>query len=327
MEIKKYLISSALSLSLSLALALGVAGVGQARELKISTPTPPPHIMTKAAHHLADAYAAQGGKDEIKVFPVNKLGNVATVLSLLQSGAVEFAIVPVGDLANRDPSFLGWFLPYQFETLKEAGDAARSAPAREMLARLDAQGIKGLGYVFPGQRHLLSTKPITTSKDIAGVKVRAFPSDIFNAWWHELGAAPTALPLPEIMPSLVTGVIDAVDVDIDIVIGLQMHKQAPYLILTNHMSFPGAILVSQKWWKTLDEDEQNKFSKIAEETQDWAIAQQVAGEVKILEKLAAGGAKITKLDGPEFRAAGEVVKKAFLDRDPLIRSFYETNQK
>jgi TRAP-type transport system periplasmic protein len=54
------------------------------------------------------------------------------------------------------------------------------------------------------------------------------------------------------MPSLVTGVIDAVDVDIDIVSGLQMHKQAPYLALTNHMAFPGALLVSTRWWNDLD---------------------------------------------------------------------------
>ncbi|WP_417711764.1 TRAP transporter substrate-binding protein [Roseibium aggregatum] len=310
----------------TLALCLGLSVTADARELKFSTPTPEPHIMTKSAHHLADAFAQQETGDTIKVFPVNKLGNVPTVLSLLQSGAIEFAIVPVGDLANRDPAFLAWFLPYQFETLEEAGKAANSEPAREMLARLDAQGIKGLGYVFPGQRHLLSTQPVTSVAQISGLKVRAFPNDIFNSWWRELGAAPTALPLPEIMPSLVTGVIDAVDVDIDIVAGLQMHKQAQHLVLTNHMAFPAAILVSARWWNSLSAEERSRVEGMVVETQNWAIATQTEGEAAALDRLVADGAKIDKIDDPALRAAGETVRNVFLDRDPLIRRFYEANQ-
>lgn len=313
--------------TLALLLAGSLATTGLARELKLSTPTPEPHIMTKAGRHIADAFTSAGSKNTIAVYPANKLGDVPTVLSLLQSGAIEFAIVPVGDLANRDPSFLAWFLPYQFETLEDAGRAARSAPAQEMLARLESQGIKGLGYVFPGQRHLLSTRAFSSVGDMSGVKVRAFPNDIFNAWWRGLGLAPTALPLPEIMPSLVTGVIDAVDVDIDIVVGLQMHKQASHLILTNHMAFPAAILASQRWWSTLSSEEQARVQSLVSDTQDWAVATQIAGEAQMLEKLKADGADITQLDDPAMKQVGEQVREAFLDRDPLIRSFFEANRK
>jgi TRAP-type C4-dicarboxylate transport system substrate-binding protein len=312
---------------LALLLCGWLATTAPARELKLSTPTPEPHIMTKAARHLAEGFSAGGSKDTIAVFPANKLGDVPTVLSLLQSGAIQFAIVPVGDLANRDPSFLAWFLPYQFETLKDAGRAARSEPAQEMFARLQSQGIKGLGYVFPGQRHLLSKRAFASVAEMSGVKVRAFPNDIFNAWWRGLGVAPTALPLPEIMPSLVTGVIDAVDVDIDIVSGLQMHKQAPHLILTNHMAFPAAILASQRWWDSLSKEEQTRISALVFETQDWAIATQIAGEEQMLEKLKADGADISRLDDPALQTVGESVRQAFLDRDPLIRRFYEANRK
>jgi TRAP-type transport system periplasmic protein len=313
--------------ALALLLCGGLAATAPARELKLSTPTPEPHIMTKAARHLAEGFSADGSKDTIAVYPANKLGDVPTVLSLLQSGAIQFAIVPVGDLANRDQSFLAWFLPYQFETLTDAGRAARSEPAQEMFTRLQNQGIKGLGYVFPGQRHLLSKRPYISVAQMTGLKVRAFPNDIFNAWWRGLGAAPTALPLPEIMPSLVTGVIDAVDVDIDIVSGLQMHKQAQHLILTNHMAFPAAILASQRWWDSLSKEDQSRVNAIVSETQDWAIATQIAGEKQMLAKLKADGAEITRLDDPALLQAGETVRKTFLDRDPLIRRFYEANRK
>ncbi|MEO1330911.1 MAG: TRAP transporter substrate-binding protein [Pseudomonadota bacterium] len=308
----------------SLAVA-GVSGDAEARDLRFSTPTPPPHIFTRTAERLAAALSEADG-DQIVVHPVNKLGNVPTVLSLLQSGAVELAIVPVGDLANRDPAFYGWFLPYQFDTLAEAGAAAASEPAAAMLARLEAQGIKGLGYVFPGQRHVLAKAPVGAPTDLKGLKIRAFPNDIFRDWWSELDAAPTALPLPEIMPSLVTGVIDAVDVDIDIVFGLKMHKQAPHLVLTNHMAFPGAVLASKTWWSSLDPDRQKAFIDAVAEAQAWAIETQVAGETVLLEKLAADGAEISTLDDPTMRAAGAAVRDGFLDRDPLIRAFYDATK-
>ena len=92
--------------ALALLLAGSLASTALARELKLSTPTPEPHIMTKAERHLAEAFGSDGAQDTIAVYPANKLGDVPTVLSLLQSGAIEFAIVPVGDLAYRGPSFL-----------------------------------------------------------------------------------------------------------------------------------------------------------------------------------------------------------------------------
>ena len=306
------------------------AGPLEAGDFRMSTPTPEPHIMTKAARHLAEAFAATGAamgtNDTITVFPSNKLGDVPTVLSLLQSGAVQLAIVPVGDLANREPSFMAWFLPYQFDTLAEAGAAGKSAPAQEMLAKMSAQGLKGLGYVFPGQRHVLSKRPINSYADLAGLKIRAFPNDIFNAWWREVGAAPTALPLPEIMPSLVTGVIDAVDADLDIVMGLQMYQQAPNLVLTNHMAFPAAIFASQSWWDGLSAEEQASLQAVVDETTAWALASQIETEATLAKVLAEKGALVSDLNDPALTKAGENVRQAFLDRDPLIRAFYEANK-
>ncbi|WP_417264142.1 hypothetical protein [Celeribacter sp.] len=47
-------------------------------------------------------------------------------------------------MINCDPSFLGRFQPYQFDTLEDAGAAAQGDAAKEMLARLNPQGIIGL---------------------------------------------------------------------------------------------------------------------------------------------------------------------------------------
>jgi TRAP-type C4-dicarboxylate transport system substrate-binding protein len=295
----------------------------RAEQVRLSAPTPPAHIFTRSAERFKESIVEQTDEIEVMVFAGNALGDVPTVLSLLRSGAVQFAIVPVGDLARVDEAFYAWFLPYQFENLADAATAADLPAAREMLADLEPQGYVGLAYLFPGQRHLLSTFPVNKLADLEGKKVRAFPNDIFRAWWVAIGAAPTALPLPEIMPSLVTGVIDAVDVDIDIVSGLQMHKQAPYLAMTNHMAFPGALLVSTRWWNDLDAEIQNKIRQTLHDMQTWAIEVQTAEEQSQLEKLKADGLRVTEVDRDAFRAVADAVWAEFAGRDPLIQEFVE----
>lgn len=300
-----------------------VAESARAEQVRLSAPTPPQHIFTRSAERFKQAIAERADEVEVAVFAGNALGDVPTVLSLLQSGAVQFAIVPAGDLARVDEAFYAWFLPYQFETLANAGAAADLPAAREMLADLETQGYIGLAYIFPGQRHLLSTFPASTLADLQGKKVRAFPNDIFRAWWTEIGAAPTALPLPQIMPSLVTGVVDAVDVDIDIVAGLQMHKQAPYLALTNHMAFPGTLLVSTQYWNSLDAETRDKIRQTLHEVEAWAIEEQAAQEQAQLEQLKADGLTVTDVDRDAFLAVADQVWADFADRDPLIGEFVE----
>ena len=93
------------------------------------------------------------------------------------------------------------------------------------------------------------------------------------------------------------------------------------------MAFPAAILASQRWWSTLSSEEQARIEALVSETQDWAVATQIAGEAQLLEKLKADGTDITQLEDPAMKQVGEQVRDAFLDRDPLVRSFYEANRK
>lgn len=327
MTILKNLTKGLTGVAVVAALASTISVVSAA-EVKFGTPTPPPHIFTKSAERFAELVSADATLDmSVKVFPSNRLGDVPTTLSLLQSGAVAFTIVPVADLANRTDAFYGWFLPYQFDDLAEAGAAAGLPEARDMLTLLENQGMVGAAYIFPGQRHLLSKVAISGPDDLKGLKVRAFPNDIFNSWWNAVGAAPTALPLPEIMPSLVTGVIDAVDVDVDIVIGLQMHQQANHLTLTNHMSFPGAALISKAWWDSLDSAKQERIGEIWTEVEVWALETQIANEVAIIDKLAADGAIVNYINVDVFSSFAAEVTAEFVSRDPAIAAFANAVEK
>lgn len=301
-------------------LALGA----QAQALKLGHIVPPTHVWHKVALQIsADLEKASGGKMKIAVSPLQKLGNEGQMINLMQAGAQQFGIFTVGGLSNREESFQAWSLPYVFKDVAHASRAAGNPAAKEMLKRLDQHGLVGLGYAFAGQRHVLSVQPVVSAKDLVNKKVRSFPSPIYNDWWTANGAAPTAMPLSEVAPSLTTKLLDAVDVDLDALVGLKFHQQAPNLTLTNHMAFPSVIVVSKKWWSTRTPAERDMITKVVANAEKAGYQLAVQAEADNLAKAKADGAKVVNADLQSFQAVGAKVRDKYTAKNPLIKAFYD----
>ncbi len=301
-------------------LALGA----QAQALKLGHIVPPTHVWHKVALQIsADLEKASGGKMKIAVSPLQKLGNEGQMINLMQAGAQQFGIFTVGGLSNREESFQAWSLPYVFKDVAHASRAASTPAAKEMLKRLDQHGLVGLGYAFAGQRHVLSVQPVVSAKDLVNKKVRSFPSPIYNDWWTANGAAPTAMPLSEVAPSLTTKLLDAVDVDLDALVGLKFHQQAPNLTLTNHMAFPSVIVVSKKWWSTRTPAERDMITKVVANAEKAGYQLAVQAEADNLAKAKADGAKVVNADIQSFQAVGAKVRDKYTAKNPLIKAFYD----
>lgn len=195
-----------------------------------------------------------------------------------------------------------------------------------MLKRLEASGLVGLGYTYAGMRHVLSLNPVATPKDLAGKKIRAFPSPIYNDFWLANGAAPTAMPLSEVAPSLTTKLLDAVDIDLDALVGLKLYQQAPNLTLTNHMAFPGIIAVSKKWWDGLSEPERATIRKVVADAEKWGVKAAIDAEASNLRKAQTDGVKVVNFDAKAFQAAAASVRDKYVAKNPLIASLHKQTQ-
>jgi TRAP-type C4-dicarboxylate transport system substrate-binding protein len=84
-----------------------------AEEFRIGLITPPPHQWTKTAQAAADEITkSSDGRVELLVFPSGQLGNEAQMLQQLQTGALDFAFLTLGEFANRDPNYGIFLAPY-----------------------------------------------------------------------------------------------------------------------------------------------------------------------------------------------------------------------
>lgn len=311
--------------ALAVGLAFGAAALAShAQTLKLGHITPPTHVWHQVAEKIgADLHQASGGKIKVEVSPLAKLGNEGQMITLLRSGAMQMGILTVGGLSNREESFLAWSLPYTFKDVAHATRATQTPAAQEMLKRLEPHGMVGLGWAFAGMRHVLSLQPVASAQDLANKKIRSFPSPIYNDWWNGNGAAPTAMPLSEVAPSLTTRLLDAVDVDLDALVGLKFHQQAPHLTLTNHMAFPAAIVVSKRWWDGLSAAERDTVARVVADAQRWGYQAAIQAEVDNLAKAQADGAKVVKADLKSFEAVGAKVREQYMARNRLIADFYQ----
>lgn len=301
-----------------------VASGASAQTLKLGHITPPTHVWHQVSEKIAtDLEKASGGKMKVAVSPLQKLGNEAQMINLMQAGAQQLGVFTVGGLSNREESFLAWSLPYVFKDVAHATRAASTPAAKEMLKRLDQHGLVGLGYTFAGMRHVLSLQPVASAKDLANKKVRSFPSPIYNDWWQANGAAPTAMPLSEVAPSLTTKLLDAVDVDLDALVGLKFHQQAPNLTLTNHMAFPAVIVVSKKWLATRSEAERAMLVKVVLEAEQWGFKTAIDADASNLVKAKADGARVVNADIASFQKVAGPIRDKYTAKNPLIADFYQ----
>ena len=300
---------------------LSVSAV-QADSLKIGMVSPPGHIWNQVADRFDENLArASNGKYHIRMSSLAKLQGEPEMINQLQSNNMQLAILTVGSLSGFEPAFTGWYMPYRFADVSAVAKATRSEDARQMLKTLEGHKLVGLGYALSGMRQVISTKPLHKAGDFSGLNVRAFPAPVFQDWWKKLAAVPVKLDISDVAPALTAGKLDAVDVDLDMAVGLELYKQAPNLLFTNHMAFPGVMVVSRTWWDGLSEAERSMVNKAYQEAESWGFQKQVEAEVNNLARLKAEGVNVTTPADPVFHQAGEQIVQQYSAANPTIGHF------
>lgn len=294
----------------------------EAASLKIGMVSPPGHIWNQVADRFNDNLEkASNGQYHIRMSSLAKLQGEPEMIAQLQSDNMELAILTVGSLAGFEPAFTGWYMPYRFADVIAVAKATRNEDARNMLASLNDHQMVGLGYALSGMRQVISVKPVQSVADFKDMKVRAFPAPVFQDWWKNLQATPVQLAISDVAPALTAGQLDAVDVDLDMAVGLQLYKQAPNLLFTNHMAFPGVMVASRKWWDGLSDADRKMVTKAFQEAESWGFQKQAEAEVANLAHLKAEGVNVVQPDLQGFRQVGDSIVKQYSTATPAIGHF------
>lgn len=292
--------------------AFGMASAQDVKErtIKFATQNPEGHPIVAGMKKFGELVTAKsGGKIKVNLFPGGVLGGDGPNVSALQGGTLEMMSMNAGILASQAKEFAVFDFPFMFASSQEA-DAVVDGPfGKMMLAKLDPKNIHGLAYWELGFRNITnSRRPINKVEDIAGLKLRVIPNAINVDWVKALGANPTPLAFPELYAALEQKAIDGQENPISVINANKFFEVQKYVTLTNHQYNPQSVLMSKKFWDSLNPAEQKIITEAAAESTVYQRQQARLQDVTALDAVKKGGMQVTELSAAELAKFREKMK-------------------
>lgn len=254
---------------------------------------------------------ATGGKIKIDVYPASQLGEWTQIYDELMMGTLDLAITSVPDTYNIQVS--AGFLPYlatDWDQLRTVY-APESFLSQTMVKLQEEQGIKFFGIYCEGFTGIGTSKEIKNpgepDKD-KDVLVRVPSNDVWRLTFERLGFRTSTIPYNDTYAALQTGVIDG------------WAGCAPHYHYTGYRDVESAyyaydavadglqVLMSEKTWNSLSEDEQIILQEALEECASSSIDSAEASDREYKDKLRESGMEIIEFTPEEKERMAEDVR-------------------
>jgi tripartite ATP-independent transporter DctP family solute receptor len=272
------------------------------RRLGLNQPLPSPTVSRVT--EMAEAIRQETGGDFLlEVFPESRLGPDPKMFADLRSGALDF-FVAGATLGEAAPTSALPLLPFAFSDSKAVFAALDGALGDQIRSELAQHGIHAFRRCLQnGFHHLtVSTRPIHTAADLAGVKIRSPGGAIARDFFEAFGAEAGYVPFNQMYEALKARNFDGQSDPLGVVLSLRLYEVQTYLSLTAHWWSGFTLLANDAAWRTLPREMQEVVARNAEK---YALLQRddieqvnAAGA----EELARRGMQVNTADTASFRA-------------------------
>lgn len=291
-----------------------------------AAPTNPRQI---AALKFADIVKEKtGGRIEVRVAPSEQLGNEASLLTSLRTGAVDMTVNSQGSTSALVPEIAALGLPFLFATSADAFKLLDGPFGAVLAERFAKVGMVPLGYWDNGIRNISNSKrPINVPDDLKGLKIRTPPDPMTIDIFQALGAATQQISFGELYVALQQGVVDGQENPLTNIASSKIYEVNPYISITGHKWESSPFLMSQITWGRLTPADKDIIKAAAAEAGALQRKMLDEGEAKLFTEFKANPAiKMNNADKAAFRKASASVvdawrKKPFGDFvDQLVKA-------
>jgi tripartite ATP-independent transporter DctP family solute receptor len=199
-----------------------------------------------------------GGQMVVDQYPGAQLGQEPQLLQLVKSGDLDFAIVSSANTATISPQAGVMSLHFLFRgpdhMIKALADQRVYEAIHDMIDQT-TQGLHVIGLGTQGLRNMYSKKEIHSLDDLKGLKVRVQATATEDATFAAYGAQTVHMPFGSVYTSLQTGVVDAGENSVNVYLINRHYEVAPVLSMTGHEANNAILWVSDKIWKSLNEEQ------------------------------------------------------------------------
>ncbi|SKC74576.1 TRAP transporter substrate-binding protein [Krasilnikoviella flava] len=258
--------------------------------------------LTRLGERLAER---TDGRYSVEVYPNETLGAQKDTVELVQSGAVDLALVAGSLLENINADFVALNMPYVYDSQAHQ-EAVLNDPAitGDLYSSLEEQNIRVLGGFSAGVRSVYtSAHPIETPADLAGLKIRVMETDTNSRMMDLMGGVGTPMGQGEVYTAIQSGVIDGGENNESIYRNLKHDEVAPYYSYTNHLMIPDYLITNPATFDAMSEADRGVFLEELEAAYD--ESSRLTTEVMVSSQQAAeeAGAEFSSPDVEPFREA------------------------
>lgn len=207
------------------------------------------------------------GSLKIELFPDSQLGNKSELIDGMTLGEPYITLADGAFYAEYGvPDFGIVFGPFLFDNWDQCWTLIESDWYADMCSQLESKGLKLVASNWKyGERHTLTTKPVNTVDDLAGLKIRVPGNQIQSIGFDVLGATSTGMALDEVYQALQTGTIDGAENPLATLYGRKLHEVARYLILDGHVLNFTTWVMSADLFNSLTPEQQELLVSTGEE--------------------------------------------------------------
>lgn len=241
---------------------------------------------------------------QIQVFPSAQLGTGKDMIEAVVFGSQAMATEGAAMFSQWSPRLSIMEAPYIFRDVDHMYKVMKGPIGQEMQEELVAKrGLRSLGVLYYGVRHLTANKPVTKPEDVKGMKLRVPEVPLYLEMARAWGANPTPMAFAELYLALKQGTVDAQENPIPTINSGKFYEVQKYLILTGHIMVPQFHTISDKLWKSLSAADQKILQDAVDEGIAFSNATLIKQEQSLVDEFKAKGMQVITPDVEAFRKA------------------------
>jgi len=198
------------------------------------------------------------GQMKIQIGFNSAYGGLKELVPAVSMGSVEMHVESQNWWDTIDKNRKIYTFPYTFSSWEHMVAFVKSPLWQEQVNKLNTQNIN---MVFPDPKNpiiykqgptrvICSRKPIFTAKDLEGLKLRLYESELAKRVWKHMGCNIIVIPWADAYLALKQGMVEAITSPLNMVYDTKLHEVAPYITDINEfLQFFTMVVNKPKWDK------------------------------------------------------------------------------
>lgn len=211
-----------------------------------------------------------GGLLEVQVFPNSSLYKDGEEFDALRRNEVQIIAPSLSKLAEIDPLWQVFDLPYLFTDLASVERVVAGSTGQRLYNNLRRRGMEPLAFWDNGFKVITNARrPLVHPGDIKGLRLRIQPSLVTRDSFLALGAEVSVRSFDSLYGVLAKGELDGQENTASNILSKRIHEVQPHMTITNHGYLGYVVLVNQDFWNGLAPELRETLREAMSDVTQW----------------------------------------------------------